>query len=96
MSKLTVNATIQARAGSEAAVRASLLQLLAPTRAEEGCVAYDLHQDLEDPARFIFHETWESAEHLERHLASAHITANRERIGELIESLDVRKLEKLG
>lgn len=95
MSKLTVIATIQARPGHEAAVREGLLGLVAPTRSEEGCLNYDLHQDLEDPTRFVFHETWESAFHLERHLESEHIVANRERIGSSIEALTVRRLERI-
>ena len=95
MTNLTVNATIQARRGSEGTVLDSLVQLLAPTRAEDGCIAYDLHQDTEDPHLFIFHETWESEEHLDRHLASEHIAANRERISDHIVSLDVRKLRRV-
>jgi len=92
---LTVVATIQARPGSEASVREGLEGLLAPTRAEAGCHTYDLHVDLEDPCRFVFHETWESEAHLEAHLASAHITANRERIGDLLERIEILRLRKL-
>jgi quinol monooxygenase YgiN len=43
----------------------------------------------------VFHETWESAVHLEKHLESAHIVANRERIGSSIESLTVHRLERI-
>jgi quinol monooxygenase YgiN len=95
MSELTVIATIQARSGDEDTVREGLLGLIAPTRAEEGCLNYDLHRDLEDPGRFVFHENWESRAHLDRHLASAHIVANRERIGEMIASLTVKLLERI-
>jgi len=92
---LTVVATIVARPGSEATVRAGLEGLLAPTRAEAGCVTYDLHVDLEDPCRFVFHELWESEEHLDAHLASDHIAANREAIGDLLDSLEVRRLRRV-
>ncbi len=95
MTNLTVNAMIRARRGSERTVLESLVRLLAPTRAEAGCLAYDLHQDIEDPHLFIFHETWESEEHLEHHLASDHIAANRDRIADHIVSLEVRKLREL-
>ncbi len=92
---LTVIATIRARPGSEAPVREGLEGLLAPTRAEEGCLSYDLHVDPKDPGLFVFYETWESEPHLDAHLESAHITANRERIGSLLDSLEILRLQRV-
>ena len=92
---LTVVATIRARSGSEAPVREGLEGLLSPTRAEEGCLTYDLHVDLSDPGLFVFYESWESEAHLDAHLASAHIAANRERIGSLLESLEIRRMRRI-
>lgn len=51
----------------------ALQALLTPTREEEGCIQYDLHQDLEKPEVFIFYEKWENRILLERHLKSAHL-----------------------
>ena len=95
MSQVTVIATIRALEGHEEAVLDSLKQLLAPTRAEEGCLNYDLHRDLEDPGCFCFHENWESQAHLDRHLKTDHIAANRARIQDKIESLVVQRLERV-
>lgn len=95
MPQLTILATIRARAGHEGAVRDGLRGLLAPTRAEDGCVRYDLHRDLEDPTCFVFYETWESEAHLARHLESAHILANRARVGDLIEGIAMQRLERV-
>jgi quinol monooxygenase YgiN len=67
---LTVVATLRARPGKEAELRTALESLVAPTRAEQGNVNYDLHQGVEDPAVFVFYENWESPELLARHLAS--------------------------
>ena len=47
--KVTVVATLKAKAGKEAAVRAAIEAVIAPTRAEPGCINYDLHQSSEDP-----------------------------------------------
>ena len=33
-------------------VKQELLKILEPTRKEQGCLKYDLHQDLEDPSIF--------------------------------------------
>jgi quinol monooxygenase YgiN len=54
-------------------VRRELAALLEPTRAEKGCINYDMHQALTDPALFLFHENWTSAADLDAHLASPHI-----------------------
>ena len=37
---------------------------------ETGCVNYDLHQGIEDPAAFYFYENWETAEQLDAHRES--------------------------
>ena len=80
---LTVVATFQARSGKEAELRAALIGLLAPTRNETGCLNYDVHQSVDDPAKFLFHENWTSKAHLDAHLQSAHVKALRPRVDEL-------------
>jgi quinol monooxygenase YgiN len=70
---LTVIAHIRAKAGQESRVRQILQGLLAPTRAEVGCINYDLHQSQSDPAVFVFYENWESEGHPEAHARSAHM-----------------------
>ena len=73
MSQLTVIATIRARAGKEDEVLEGLRGLIAPTRAEAGCLRYDLHQDDEDPAHFMFHETWASRDSWQTHMKAQHL-----------------------
>lgn len=68
MSKLTIVANITASAGKIDLVKAELLKLIDVTRAEEGCIDYDLHQDDEDPAHFMFYENWESRELWQIHM----------------------------
>ncbi|MFC4994505.1 putative quinol monooxygenase [Rubritalea tangerina] len=73
MSKLTIIADIRAREDKTHLVKAELLKLIAPTRAEDGCINYDLHQDNDNPAHFIFHENWENRELWQVHMNSPHI-----------------------
>lgn len=82
--RLTVVARFKARPGKEAIVRRELTALVAPTRAEKGCLHYDLHVSTDDPAAFLFHENWESEADLEQHLQSAHVQAWHERSGALL------------
>ena len=44
-------------------------------RAEPGNRGYTLHQDLDNPARFFFYETWASREALNVHLTTPHFKA---------------------
>jgi quinol monooxygenase YgiN len=56
MAKLTIVANITAKADKIDLVKTELEKLIDITRAEEGCINYDLHQDNENPAHFMFYE----------------------------------------
>ena len=72
MPALNVVAVITAKPGSAPTVRDALQALVAPTRAEEGCLSYDLFEsDLADT--FVTIEQWQSPADLQAHLASPHI-----------------------
>ena len=70
---LTVVARFKAKAGKEAQLRGELLKLISPTRSEEGCVNYDLHESSEHPGEFLFYENWTSQEALDKHLQAPHV-----------------------
>jgi quinol monooxygenase YgiN len=74
-SPLTVIAILKAKPGLEPTVKKELQSLVTQTRKETGCINYDLHQDLQDPARFLFHETWATKAHLDAHLEQPYLTA---------------------
>jgi quinol monooxygenase YgiN len=80
---LTVVAQIKAKPGKEAQVRQELLSLVAPSRKDPGCMNYDLHQALDNPALFLFHENWTSEGHLEGHLQKPDLKAVLARVGQL-------------
>lgn len=75
MPNLTIVANITANPGKTDLVKAELEKLIAITRAEEGCITYDLHQDNENPAHFMFYETWESRELWQTHMQAPHLAA---------------------
>lgn len=77
MTKLTIVAHIRSHKDQAELVLSELSKLVAPTRAEEGCINYDLHKDNEDPAYFMLYENWESRELWLQHMASAHIQSYR-------------------
>ncbi|WP_119968607.1 putative quinol monooxygenase [Shewanella japonica] len=73
MSKLTIVANIIAKAEKVELVKAELVKLIDVTRAEEGCINYDLHQDNENPAHFLFYENWQSRELWQTHMNNTHL-----------------------
>lgn len=54
-------------------VKEQLVKLIDTTRAEQGCINYDLHQGNNNPAHFVFYENWESRELWQTHMASQHL-----------------------
>jgi len=82
--KVTVLALLKAKPGLEEEVKRELVALQGPTRSEEGCINYDLHQSKEDPSCFMFYENWKSQDDLDKHLQMPYLTAFREKAGDLL------------
>ncbi|BDC48052.1 hypothetical protein F183_A03680 [Bryobacterales bacterium F-183] len=80
MQKIDVVAHIHAAEGNEALVREVLEGFVGPTRAEDGCLRYDLFQDISDPLKFTFIEEWTTEAALDKHGQSAHILAGRAKL----------------
>ena len=75
MSQLTVIAKVKAKKGAEEKLHEECRKLIEPTRAEEGCLNYDMHRSVEDSGTFMFYENWASRPLWERHMESPHLTA---------------------
>lgn len=75
MAKLTIVADIVATPDQIERVKAELEKLIPITLAEEGCLQYDLHQDNENPAHFLFFENWTSRELWQAHMNAPHLAA---------------------
>lgn len=70
---LTVAARMAAKPGKEDALRKTLMGLIEPTRAEAGCIQYDLHEEQDKPGSFLFFEKWTSKQALDEHLATPYL-----------------------
>jgi quinol monooxygenase YgiN len=78
VSRLTIVANIHASPDKIDLVKAELAKLVPITLAEKGCIQYDLHQDNENPAHFMFYENWESRELWQDHMKSPHLAAYKQ------------------
>jgi quinol monooxygenase YgiN len=81
---LTVVAQIKAKPGKQGEVRRQLVSLISPSRKDAGCINYDLHQAVDNPALFMFHENWASKGHLDQHLQKPDVQAVLARVGEMV------------
>ena len=89
MKPLTIVATLTAKPGTEDELLPMLKALVAPTRAESGCINYELHRSHEHPGTFVFTESWASQEAWDAHKQSQHFVAFDEKQGALTESWTV-------
>jgi quinol monooxygenase YgiN len=92
---LTIVANIHAAPGKEDLVQAELEKLVAPTRAEQGCLQYDLHRDNEDPAHFMFFENWETRELWQAHMNAAHLAAYMEATQGAVEQFTLFEMTRI-
>jgi quinol monooxygenase YgiN len=80
---LRVVARIKARPDKLEELGAALRGLVAPTRAEAGCVSYELLQNTEDPTDFTFVEEWSDAQSFAAHFETEHLKTLLPRVPEL-------------
>ncbi|MBW4056235.1 MAG: antibiotic biosynthesis monooxygenase [Proteobacteria bacterium] len=95
MSRLIVVAKVLAKKDFIDAVKTELLKLIEPTRKEDGCIEYNLHQDNENPAVFVFCETWKCSACLEKHMNSEHFKNYVTTVATMIEEKVVHKMTRI-
>jgi len=83
---VTLIVAVRARPGREAELEKELRALVAPSRAERGCIAYDLHVSSDQRGLFLLREIWRSLKYHERHWETPHMKLWGERKGALMAS----------
>ncbi|MBY5993653.1 putative quinol monooxygenase [Ferrimonas balearica] len=96
MANLTIVANIIAKADRIDLVKAELQKLIDPTRAEAGCVQYDLHQDNDNPAHFLFFENWTSRALWQDHMANQHLKDYLAATEGAVEQFTVNEMTQIG
>jgi len=91
MKPIVITAILKPKPGCEDQLFQALQKVQAASREEAGCIRYDLHKGIDEPA-FVLYETWEDSEALSRHAQSSHYQEYRECIADLIESREVHRL----
>ncbi len=65
--KIVLIARLKVKADKVEEAKAAALKIVADSRAEEGCINYDVHQSIEDETQFFWHETWANKAALDEH-----------------------------
>lgn len=66
-------AKVKVNPGKTEYFKQAVAELALETRAEAGCLFYELYQMLEDETIFFFVEEWESESNLQAHLKTLHV-----------------------
>ena len=92
---LSVVATITAQPEHRSAVHAALLAVVAQSRAEAGCLQYDLHAARDTPDRFVMIERWQDDATLDRHMATPHFAALGAALDGKVTGVNIDRLDLL-
>jgi quinol monooxygenase YgiN len=95
MTNLTIVANIIAKADKVELVKTALLKLIEVTRAEEGCINYNLHQDNDNPAHFMFYENWHSRALWQAHMSNQHLQEYLAETQDCVEQFTLNEMTKL-
>jgi quinol monooxygenase YgiN len=78
---LKVVALIPTKPEAAEAIRAGLTELVAATRTEEGCIAYDAAESAATPGLWITTEEWRDQAALDAHMTTPHLAKAFETLG---------------
>ena len=95
--KMYFFARFHACPGNERAVEDALLDVLAPSRQEPGCLSIHAFRSIHDPRLFYIHSRWQDEAAFDVHASLSHTVRFIERVEPLIDHpLDTTWAEKIG
>ena len=96
MTALIIVARFVARDGNTQEVEALLRGFVEPSRGEDGCLFYDLHQEVHDSNAFVILDGWRDRTAFDGHAGSAHVAKTLAQLEPLLAAAPViTELERL-
>jgi quinol monooxygenase YgiN len=83
MAELTNAAFFNAKPGRSEELGFELLQLVSPSRQEEGCLRYEIHQSKDDPNAWLVLEDWRHPSDFDLHMATDYVQAFMAKVADL-------------
>jgi len=94
--ELVIVARFHARAGLAPDVERTIRAVSTPTRAEPGCLDYQVYRGTRDPLLFVIHSRWRDAAAFEAHATLPHTVRFLETVAPLIDHpLDVARTTRI-
>jgi quinol monooxygenase YgiN len=88
-----VVATLELKPGSTDAAIEAATPCVIETRKEDGCLSYDLNQDVLDKSKLVFVERWTGMDALKAHFHTPHMAAWREKAADLVASSTIEIID---
>ncbi len=93
---ITKRVTFIAKEGCEEKMKELLSAMVVPSKAEDGCIFYDIFQYENNPRKFMAVESWRDEAALDGHKASAHYAVYKSSYEPYCEKKYTDELEVLG
>ena len=93
---ITKRVTFIAKDGSEAKMKELLSAMVVPSKAEDGCLFYEIFQYEDNRKKFMAVETWRDEKSLDGHKASEHYKVYKTSYEPFCEKKYTDELEVLG
>lgn len=87
--------TISSKPGHESDLKSVLLELVKASRAETGCIRYDLAQSGSNSETFFLVECWESEQSLRDHEQTPHFIEGVKKIQALSSHADIQNVNRV-
>ncbi len=68
--KIVLMARLKVKENAVEEAKNAALAIVADSRMEEGNINYDIHQAIDDPTVFVWHETWANKAAIDEHFAT--------------------------
>lgn len=94
MEPIVITAILVPKEGLEEQLLQELQKVQTASRAEAGCIRYDLHQSL-DNSTFVLYEVWKDNEAVDSHIQSSHYQEYRANIADIVATREVHKLKTI-
>ncbi|MCU0239033.1 MAG: antibiotic biosynthesis monooxygenase [Pyrinomonadaceae bacterium] len=85
MSDLYLTARLKVKADKVSELKSAALAIVEPSRAESGCISYNVHQSVEDETVFVWRECWTSKADLDEHFEMDYVKGFFAIVGEVAE-----------
>lgn len=87
--KINLTALIKSKAEYTDEIREVLKEMVGQSKQEAACLQYDLHQSIDEPHTFIFHEVWQDENGFALHNEQPYIKSFGEIIDEKLQEAPV-------